>query len=367
MNVVDTVSKRAHFIPTHTTITAEGAARLYLMHVWKLHGLPHKVVSDRGPQFIASFTKELYRLLGIKLGLSTAYHPQTDGQTERVNQELEQYLRIFTCERQDDWDAILPLAEFQYNNRVHASTRETPFMLDTGRHPRMGFEPRQHPSKIEAVNDFKERMASSLEEARAALSQAQEDMKRYYDRKRQPAPVFQPGEKVFLEASDIKTSRPSHKLAHRRLGPYEVVKAVGSHAYRLKLPRSMSRLHPVFPVVKLTAAPPDPIPGRRAQPPPPPILVDSEPEYEVEEILDSRMFRGRLEYLVKWKGYGAEEASWEARTHVHAPQLVTRFHREHPGAPRYIRRIYFQTLPFRPRSEMTGHSQVEATRRERGR
>jgi len=94
MTVVDSVSKQAHFIPTHTTVTVEGAARLFLHQVWKLHGLPKYVVSDCGPQFIARFTRELYQLLGIKLASSTAWHPQTDGQTERVNQELDQYLRL---------------------------------------------------------------------------------------------------------------------------------------------------------------------------------------------------------------------------------------------------------------------------------
>jgi len=141
MTVVDSVSKRAHFIPTHTTVTAEGAARLFLHQVWKLHSLPTCVVSDRGPQFVACFTRELYRLLGIKLASSTAWHPQTDGQTERVNQELDQYLRLFVNERQDDWYDLLPLAEFQHNNHIHSATQHPSFLLDTGRLPRIGFEP----------------------------------------------------------------------------------------------------------------------------------------------------------------------------------------------------------------------------------
>jgi hypothetical protein len=346
MNVVDTLSKRAHFIPTNTTINAEGAARLYLTHVWKLHGLPRKVVSDRGSQFVAAFTKELYRLLGIRIASSTAYHPQTDGQTEHVNQELEQYLRIFTNERQDDWDELLPLAEFQYNNRVHSSTHETPFMLDTGRHPRMGFEPRERLSKVEAANEFKERMAESLEETRAALNRAQEEMSRFYDRRREPTPVFKPGDRVYLDAKDIKTTRPSQKLAHRRLGPYRVEKMVGTHACKLKLPLGLGRLHPVFPITKLTLAVPDPIIGRRPKPPPPPVLVDGQQEWEVEAILNSRMFRGRLEYLVKWKGFGIEEASWEPKRNVHAPQLIAKFHEGHPGAPRFIRRVQFERIPW---------------------
>jgi transposase InsO family protein len=356
MSVVDTLSKRVHFIPTHTTVTAEGAARLFLHHVWKLHGLPRKVVSDRGTQFIAGFTKELYRLLGIKIAASTAYHPQTDGQTERANQELEQYLRLFTNERQEDWDDLLPMAEFQHNNRVHASTHETPFMLDTGRHPRMGFEPLSNPSKIESVNEFKERMKSALEEARSALIKAQEQMKTYYDRRRLPTPNFQPGDRVFLDANDIRTTRPSQKLAHRKLGPFEIAEKIGSHAYRLKLPRSMQRLHPVFSVVKLTEAPVDPIIGRKPKPPPPPVLIEGEPEYEVEEILNSRMFRRRFEYLVKWRGYGPEESSWEPRQNIHAPQLVAKFHRDNPGAPRFIRSLTFKEIPFRVTDMSPSHS-----------
>ena len=143
MNVIDSVSKVSNIIPTHTMITALRVACLFLMHIWKLHGLPKQVVSDQGLQFIAQFTRELYCLLGIKLAATMAYHPQGDGQMERVNQELEQYLRLFVNETQDDWDKLLPLAEFQYNNHIHSTTQQTPFMLDSGRHPRMGFEPHQ--------------------------------------------------------------------------------------------------------------------------------------------------------------------------------------------------------------------------------
>jgi len=180
MTVVDSVSKRVHFIPTHTTVTAEGAARLFLHHIWKLHGLPKRVVSDHGPQFIASFTKELYRLLGIRLSSFTAWHPQTDRQTERVNQELDQFLRLFVNEWQNDWYDLLPIAEFQHNNHVYSATQQPPFLLDTGRIPRMGFEPSQAPSGLETVNEFTERMKSTIEEAKSAIRKAQEDMTRCY-------------------------------------------------------------------------------------------------------------------------------------------------------------------------------------------
>jgi len=123
ITVVDSVSKQVHFIPTYTTVTAEGAARLFLHQVWKLHSLPKCVISDCRSQFVARFTKELYRLLGIKLASSTAWHPQTDRQTEHVNQELDQYLRLFVNERQDDWYNLLPMTEFQHNNHVHSATQ----------------------------------------------------------------------------------------------------------------------------------------------------------------------------------------------------------------------------------------------------
>jgi len=141
MTVVDSVSKQAHFILMHTTVTAEGVAQLFLHQVWKLHGLSKCVVSDCRPQFITCFTKELYRLLGIKLAFSTAWHLQTDGQTERVNQELDQYLRLFVNEQQDDWYDLLPMTEFQHNNHIYSITQQPPFLLNTGCISHMGFEP----------------------------------------------------------------------------------------------------------------------------------------------------------------------------------------------------------------------------------
>ena len=103
-----------------------------MKEVWKLHGLPRSVRSDRGPQFVTDFTCKLYRLLRIKLAMSTAYHPQTDGQTEHVNQEMEQFLCLFMNEHQDNWDELLPLGKFMYNNHIHSLTQQTPFMVDTG-------------------------------------------------------------------------------------------------------------------------------------------------------------------------------------------------------------------------------------------
>jgi len=181
MMVVDAISKRVHFIPMHTTVTAEGAVRLFLHYIWKLHSFLKRVVSDRGPQFVALFTKKLYRLLGIQISSSTAWHPQMGRQMERVNQELDQFLRLFVIKRQDNWYDLLPIAEFQHNNHVHSVTQQPPFLLDMGRIPCMGFKPRQDPSSLETVNKFTKRMESTSEEAKSAIRKAQEDMTRYYN------------------------------------------------------------------------------------------------------------------------------------------------------------------------------------------
>ena len=193
--VIDRLSKLLHAIPTNETLSSEGLARLFRDHVWKHHGLPEQVISDRGPQFVSGFIRELYNVLGIKMATSTAYHPQTDGQTERANQEIEQYLRVFVNHRQDDWAEWLPLAEFAHNNKVQASTRQTPFMLNTGRHPRLGIEPLRE-SKKEAVDTFVTRMLATRKEAEAALHRAAEDMARYYDQHRQEAHSYKEGDKV---------------------------------------------------------------------------------------------------------------------------------------------------------------------------
>src|SRR5258705_3128195 len=174
--VVDRFSKMMHAMPTMTTVTAEGVARLLRDNIWKLHGLPEKVLSDRGLQFASHMMRELNRLLGIKTATSTAFHPQTDGQMERINQEIEQYLRLFVEHRQSDWMDWLPMAEFSYNNRMQAATKNTPFMLNFGQHPRMGMEPRAT-TRVDSVEAFVSQLTRAREDAAAALAKAVEDMK----------------------------------------------------------------------------------------------------------------------------------------------------------------------------------------------
>jgi len=237
--------------------------------------------------------------------------------------------------------------EFQHNNYVHFAMQQPPFLLDTGRIPCMGFEPSQAPSRLETVNKFMERMKFATEEVKSAIRKAQEDMTRYYNRKRTPAPIYKPGDRVYLDASDIKTTRPSLKLSHRRLGPFKIENQVGPSAYCLKLPHGMRQLHPVFNVVKLSATPEDLILGRKLQAPPPPIVVNGEEEWEVEEILNSRWYRRRFQFLVKWKGFSREHNSWEVASNVKAPDLIVEYYQKYPAAPRHIRQIDFDAI-FNP-------------------
>ena len=171
--VVDRFMKIGHFIPIMKKTSAEGLAWLFKDHVWKLHGLLDSIISDRGPQFVAGIMRELNILLGIESKLSTAYHPQIDGQTERMNQELEQYLRMFIDYQQEQWPEWLGMVEFAYNNKVHIATKISLFEANSEQNPRMGFEIRKT-RKYKNVGKFVEKVQS---EAKVALVKAQEDMK----------------------------------------------------------------------------------------------------------------------------------------------------------------------------------------------
>jgi len=278
--------------------------------------------------------REINWLLGIKTATSTAFHPQTDGQTERINQEIEQYLRLFINHQQLDWINWLPMAEFTYNNRVQASTKYSPFMLNARQNPRMGHEPRKS-TRLDSVEKFVDTMKRTREDAESALKRVADDMKKYYDRKRGKTPQYALGEKVWLDTSNIQTGRPTKKLDHKRLGPFPVSKVLANNTYELKLPKTM-KIHPVFSVVKLIPYHINNFPERVVKEPPPPIVKAGVEEFEIEEILDSRMCRGKLQYLVHWKGYNSEDDSWEPALVIFkdAPLAVSEFHNDHPNAVR---------------------------------
>jgi hypothetical protein len=345
---VDRLSKRIRVAPTTKEVDSVGVARLFRDHVWRNHGLPDQIISDRGSQFVSKFTRELNRLLGIQTTPSTAFHPQTDGQTERVNMEIEQYLRVFINHRQDDWAEWLPLAEFAYNNRIHASTRKTPFEVDAGQHPRMGIEP-QRATRVEATEKFVERMKNVREETQSALQQAREDMAHFHNIHRGKPTTFEVGDKVWLDSRNIRTKRPMKKLDDRWFGPFPIIEVVSNNAYKLKLTRTFSRVHPVFHVTLLRKAEEDTITERpQLTHPEPEIDEQGELAYEVEEVLDSRHFQGELQYLLKFKGYGPEWNEWISEEKARgSKRLIAKFHRRHPKAPQRISLVAWEALPFR--------------------
>ncbi|SOV03534.1 uncharacterized protein UDID_19082 [Ustilago sp. UG-2017a] len=303
--VVDCLTKMAIFVPTTNKLDAPELAKLFLRHVYLKHGLPTSIVSDQGSEFTSHFWCSLSTLLGIETHFSSAYHPQSDGQTERINQVLEQFLCGYSNHLQTDWSNLLPLAEFSYNNAEHASTQLTLFFANYGYHPRFSFD--------------------NTDPASSALFPAAHS---YTDQLKQL-------HEVWLSADNIHSLRPTKKLDYRRLGPFSVSEVISSHAYCLQLPPSM-KIHNVFHVDRLEPYVPNTIPNR-VQPPPPPVEVESDMEYEVEQILDSKVdhrYRDPLFYLVRWVGYGPDHISWEPASNLtHASDLIAEFHTANPTRP----------------------------------
>ena len=248
--VCNRLSKITHFVATTEGTSVKGLARLFRDNVWKLYRLPESVVSDRGPQFAAELTKELNRMLGIEMRLSTAFHSQTDGQTERMNQELEQYLRFFVDHQQKDWLEWLASAEFAVNNKAHSATKISPLMANYRRELRMGGDIRKR-GKVEKATEFVERMKKVHKEAGTVLKKAQEDMKRQVDKGRRETKNWKKGDRVLLSTKDLVfKERPVRKLVDRYIGPYTIEEVVSTNAVKIRLPTSM-RIHPVVNVSQI--------------------------------------------------------------------------------------------------------------------
>ena len=331
--VCDRLTRAAHFVPCCETLTAPDLAWLFLDRIFRLHGLPTTIISDRGSVFVSNFWKALTDLLNVDHRTSTAYHPQTDGLTERTNQTLETYLRAYCSYQQDDWVDYLPLAEFCFNNLENSSTRQTPFFANLAYHPT--FEPQiSHLSTTPAADDLARRLARIHEELRAELQHAQQLQAYYYDAHRLPPPDFEPDQLVWLLRRHITTTRPSIKLDHRRLGPYRVIKKIGPSSYLLNLPSYLSRLHPVF-HVSLLEPYNDPFPFR-SHASPEPFTPADDPALSIDAILDARKVGHRYDYFVHWKGQSNSENSWIPLSDVPTSlnELIDRFHRRHPRASR---------------------------------
>jgi Integrase zinc binding domain len=280
--VVDRLTKQLHLVACMSTVDAEDLADLFLNHVWKLHGLPDDIVSDRSPQFASRFWARLCDHLRISPKLSSAFHPQTDGQKERVKGIMEQYLRAYTTYQQENWPTLLPLAEFASNNHPSETTGLSPFFANYGFDPRIYFD-LEGPTDPNPGELHARATATHLSELheflRAEFLRSQHRYQEGADSRRTPAPRFEVCDTVWLRASNIRSERPSRKLNHRRLGPFPFKRFISSHAYELELPRTM-RIHPVFSVALLDPVATDPLPGQH-NPPPPPVIVDHAVEYEI--------------------------------------------------------------------------------------
>jgi len=275
--VVDWLTKMVYFIPTTEKTLVEGLARLFRDNVWKLYGLLESIISDRGPQFVARLMRELNGILGIESKLLTAFHPQTDRQTERVNQELEQYLRMFIDHRQEQWPKWLGTAEFAYNNKVHSSTQMTPFKANYGQDPRMGFKERKK-RKYKGAKKFIEKIKEIQEEARVALGKAQEEIKKYTDRKRGEVDDYKVEDLVMLSTKDLKyqmVGRRTEKLTERFMGPYKVKKTILSNAVELELPDTI-KIHLVVNVSRICRYVEQVEEQKREQPAP--VIINGEEE-----------------------------------------------------------------------------------------
>lgn len=343
--VVDRRSKQSHFIPCNETITAEGTAMLVFNHVICKHGLPQTVISDRGPQFRSRFWKKLLELLGSKASLSTAYHPQTDGQSERVNQTLEQYLRCFTSYEQDDWSQLLPLAELVYNNSFNESIGMSPLYAATGQDAEIEVlgevtpVDQSNPPEAGRIKEHFGRIYIYLNEQ---LQKAQARYKATADVHRREEESYEINDKVLLSTKNIRTLRPTKKLDVTYIGPYRVKRRINPVTYELEMPDS--KLYPVYhtSLLKRYIQSED---KNRTTIQPPSIRINDEEGYILKNIIDVRKKGNGYQYLIDWDGYGPEDRTWEPRSSLKDDDLLRDWHSNNPTKP----------SPFTPRDKR-GHN-----------
>ncbi len=316
--IVDRLTKESKFIPTNETLTAEGLLYLFNRHVVSDHGMPEEVITDRGVLFTSTYWKTYLAKQGTKGKLSTSFHPETDGQTERINQIVEQYLRFYANKLQSNWVELLPTAQLAYNSATSSTTKVSPHYANRG------YEPVAHrdPYDIESLSAGAEDKARKLQELHQELSDriAQRNLttSKQANKKRIEGPTLKRGDRVFLSMENLKTKRPSKKLDNLRKGPFKITKVKGPVTFELKLPKGV-RINPRFHKKHLELAPPDA-----------PLCTSLElenEEYEVEEIKDLQKFGRQWKYLVKWQGWPESQNTWEPeRNLTNCKSLVQGYH-----------------------------------------
>ena len=310
MVMCDRLTKMVYFAPCTKECDAKDAALLFRKYVFVNHGMPEVIISDRDTRFTSRFWQELMNAIGTKQRLSTAFHPQTDGQTERVNRVLEEYLRHFINPSQTDWDEWLDLAQFAYNNSHHEAIGTTPFYINYGRHPRLPTGLGKN-TRFPAVDEFITTIADIVNKAKERLEGARQRAKHYSDPKRKEL-AFKPGDEVLLSTRFIQLKVPGvNKLLPKYIGPFTVKNALSEVTYRLHLPDCM-KCHDVFHLSLLRPFHKD----DRYQPPPLPFEFNEEDGlwFEINCILKHRWVkRGKgkiIQYLVSFKGHGDEHNRW---------------------------------------------------------
>jgi hypothetical protein len=340
--VVDKYSKMIHCIPTTTTVTAPQLAKLFFNEIVKHHGLPASIISDRDSRFTSSFWQHLWEQLGTKLAMSTAYHPQTDGQTERANRTIEEMLRAYVNTKQNDWDEYLAAIEIAYNNSKQTSTGFSPFYLNYGQHPTIpittAIAKNSDNSNNASAEQMLEQLFSDLKLADNNVKRAQERQSHYTNLGRRDV-EYEVGDKVLLSTTDLRLKmKITPKLTARYIGPFTIKRKLSPLNYELDLPSSFS-IHPVFHISKLRLFKEseqfNDLRSENNPTRPAPELINDNEEYEVEAIRDSREKRWTdkkmyKQYLVKWKGYPEWENTWEWEdTLINSKELVNQYQQLH--------------------------------------
>ncbi|KAJ9511943.1 hypothetical protein QJQ45_004469 [Haematococcus lacustris] len=312
---VDRLSKMVHFVPCREDLKARRFAQLFIDHVYKLHGMPAELISDRGSLFTSVFWREVMRRCGSKPALSSSYHPQSDGQTERYNRVLEEMLRHYISPTQSDWPDYLALAEFAVNNSWQESIQSTPFLVNTGQSPvTVGLRDLPYGGRCPSAHAFTRWWQDAVANARKCMAAAQSRQAAYANKARRDV-EYKVGQKVLLSTKNLKLQPgKARKLIPRYVGPFEILLLVGAVAVKLDLPASMSRLHPVFHVSLIK-----PYTGTDVGFMPPPVTwMDETPVYYVERLLDHKGVKDNKAsfYLVQWEGYDSTHNTWEPRSNL---------------------------------------------------
>jgi transposase InsO family protein len=317
--VVDRFTKYAELIPFHKNYSAEQLGYVILDRIIRYHGIPKTIISDRDKLFTSNYWTTLMATIGTKRKLSTAYHPETDGQTERTNRTIETYLRIYGNQQQSNWISLLPMAQLVYNNKLSESTQTTPYYANHGKHPNL-FERTFPTLKTEKALQTADEMKKTHKQLQQNLQRAQQNMISYANKKRKMAPQLKKGDKVYLLTKNLRTTRPSKKLDHVKVGPFLISERISPVNYQLQLPQD-AKIHPVFHISLLEPAHEEtPLQNTFH------YEVEEDNEYEVERIVDHRGTPNECEYLVKWKGYPETENTWEpSRNLNNCKELLLRY------------------------------------------